>query len=163
VGIEITLRLTSVEQYLRAKHRGARTLSATEKKILGTYADDIVRDIEDAWPVDTSTSRDAFYYTLDGGPPEITITIVNEVDYAEYVHYAGTDPEPPLYETLIPAVWGSYRVALAEELKRAIDVTEEMIRTSGLSKNQILSGVRPTRVPGQSRFRIPAAPAARRN
>jgi hypothetical protein len=162
MGIEVTLRLGSMEAYLRSVHKGPRELAVSEIRVLNRYAADILTDIEDAWPVDTSTSRDAFQWTLaDDG---IAIVIENDTDYAEYVHRKGTPPDPPLFETLIPEVWESYKPALISDLRAAIDATERTIAIEaqypdGLRASQIIAG----KVPPVRRTPPPAAlPAKRR-
>lgn len=152
MGIEVTLRLKSVEAYLKREHGSVRSLAVDEISILERYGEAIVEDIQAAWPVDTSTSRDAFTFTSTDYDA-IAIVVENTADYAEFVHLKGTDPEPPLYETLIPTVWDAYKVDLAAELKAAIDRTEATILAErakgkkGRTVSQILAGRRPARPP----------------
>ena len=107
MGIEWPVRLDSIDRYRLTQHGGFRFLELEELQVLDRYASEILNEIEDAWPVDTSTSRDAFSYTLlsDG---TTGFTIQNDVDYVEYITEAGTTPVrdggAPLYETLIPQI-----------------------------------------------------------
>lgn len=150
MGIEVVLRLRTVEAHLRMRHGRMRDLGVDELRVLDTHAADILDSIQAQWPVDTSTSRDSFLYTLRADVSEIAIVIENDTDYAEYVHRAGTPADPPLYETLIPAVWATEAPALVSDLKAAIDATEAVIASeqakgkAGLSTRRILAGARPT-------------------
>lgn len=152
MGIEVELRLTSAEAHLKRTHKAVRSLSVDELSILERFGEAIVEDIQGAWPVDTSTSRDAFTFTTTDRE-RIAIVIENDADYAEYVHRKGTAPEPPLWETLIPSVWDRYKADLARDLRAAIDATEALIEAErakgkkGLTVTQILAGKRPTRTP----------------
>ena len=150
MGIEVELRVTSVSAHLKRAHGSVRSLAVSELRILETYAEAIVEDIQAAWPVDTSTSRDAFTFTT-ADRENIAIVVENDADYAEYVHRKGTAPEPALWETLIPAVWDRYKVDLARELRAAVDATEALIVSErakgkgGLTVSQVLAGKRPSR------------------
>ena len=141
MGIEVPIRLKSVEAYVRQKHGSLRELGVDELRIVDTYAERIVDAIQSQWPVDTSTSRDAFTYTLLPGR-DIGFTIENDVDYAEYVHEG-------LWERLIPEVWDGYRGAMVADLRDAVDETESVIASEkaagGLTQRQILAGRRPAR------------------
>ena len=121
-GIEVPVELSSVSAYLLNRHGSRRELSVRELDVLDAFATDIVNDIADRWPVDTSTSRDAFTFTIDG--EGIGFTIENDADYAEWIHRAGEPADPPLWETLIPEVFESYRGDLVAAMKAAIDETE---------------------------------------
>jgi hypothetical protein len=107
MGIEWPVRLDSIDRYRLTQHGGFRFLELEELQVLDRYAAEILNEIEDQWPVDTSTSRDSFSYTLlsDG---TTGFTIQNDCDYVEYITEAGTTPVrdggAPLYETLIPQI-----------------------------------------------------------
>lgn len=127
MGLEIPVRLQSIEQYIIQKHNGFRYLELNEIQTLDQWAGDIVQTIEDEWPVDTSTSRDAFSYTLmEGG--EVGFTILNDVDYVEYIHRKGTpsiaEGGTPLYAELIPQVIQQYKEGMLQALRDAVDVSE---------------------------------------
>ena len=79
MGIEWPVRLDSIDRYRLSQHGGFRFLELEELQVLDRYASELLNEIEDAWPVDTSTSRDAFSYTLlsDG---TTGFTIQNDVD-----------------------------------------------------------------------------------
>jgi hypothetical protein len=125
-GVLYPVRLESIEAYVRAVNGGPRELVRSERDIIDEYAQQIVGDIEDAWPVDTSTSRDAWAYTVTARADWMGFTIENDVDYVEYVHYAGTDPEP-LWETLIPTTVRAYAPQLLADLRAEIAVTQRRI------------------------------------
>lgn len=151
MGIRVPIRLTSTEAYLARRHGSTRTLSVTELDILDRHADELVQQIENAWPVDTSTSRDAFTYLVQGRRDRIGIVIENDVDYVQFVHEAGAPPDPPLWRTLIPQLWAARRAAVLADMERAIDATERLIDDearkgrAGLTERQILAGARPSR------------------
>ena len=132
MGLEIPVRLQSIEQYIIQKHNGFRYLELNEIQTLDQWAGDIVQTIEDEWPVDTSTSRDAFSYTLmEGG--EVGFTILNDVDYVEYIHRKGTpsiaEGGTPLYAELIPQVIQQYKEGMLQALRDAVDVSEAAFQT----------------------------------
>ncbi len=125
MGIEYPIRLRTIEAYIRLRHGSDRDMSADEIQVLQEWAGVIVDDIANQWPVDTSTSRDAFSYTieLDG----VGFVILNDADYAQYVHRAGTPAEPALFETLIPEVVDANIEAMFAAMRRAVDTTEAQI------------------------------------
>lgn len=120
-GFDQRVRMRSVEDYLVAAHGSARTLTIDELDVIDRHASAVVESIEDAWPVDTSTSRDAFFHVLLDDP-EIGYVVSNDADYAEWVHPKG-DPVP-LLDTLVPDTIEADVPALAAELRLAIDATE---------------------------------------
>ncbi len=126
-GIRYPVHLSSVETYIRAVNGAPRGLTADESDIVFEYASQITSDIEDAWPVDTSTSRDAWSFEVNGSAGEIGFTLENDVDYASYVHLAGTPPEPPLWETLLPATIQSYAGNLLRDLRTEIAAGQRRI------------------------------------
>jgi hypothetical protein len=121
-GFDVRVPFRSLETYLVAAHGGPRSLAIDELDILDTYAAQVTADIEEAWPVDTGTSRDAFFYTILDDP-EIGFTISNDADYAEWVHPKG-DPDP-LVDTLVETVIDRYAPRVISEMQGAIDATEE--------------------------------------
>ena len=122
-GIVYPVRLTSIATYLLQSHGRGRSLTATEIGILRDTADLIVEEIQDQWPVDTGTSRDAWEYDLHVHYPDIGFDLVNEMDYAPYVSRAG-DGGGPLFETLVPEVVMRHADALRVELMTAINAAE---------------------------------------
>lgn len=121
------VRLREVEAYLRRVHGGPRELGVDELDVLDRHAEAVVLAIEDQWPVDTSTSRDAFTYTVQGHAGEVGYTIENDVDYAQYVHRAGESPDSPLWRTLIPDEVRADAPGLNADMRRAIDQTERAL------------------------------------
>jgi hypothetical protein len=120
--------IPEVLDFIRQEHGEYRDFALDELSILNAYADIIRQDIMSAWPVDTSTSRDNFVTTLENGPAFTGIILENDLDYVQFVHYAGTPAEPPLYQTLIPSVWYAYKPELEAALFEAIRRTEKVIR-----------------------------------
>ena len=116
------VRLQSTGLYLLQSHGKPRSLTAQEIGILRDYADLIVEGIQDAWPVDTGTSRDAWGYELHVHYPDIGFDLENDTDYAAYVSARGGTG--PLYETLIPDVVAQYANDLRQELMVAINAAE---------------------------------------
>lgn len=126
-GISYPVQLASIQAYVRARHGSARQLTRSERDIIDDYASRIVTDIEAAWPVDTSTSRDAWTYEVRGQAAWAGFIIENDVEYVEWVHYAGQPAEPPLWETLLPATVDAYIPALLADLRAEVDATERAI------------------------------------
>ena len=116
------VRLQSIATYLLQSHGKPRSLTAQEIGILRDYADLIVEGIQDAWPVDTGTSRDAWGYELHVHYPDIGFDLENDTDYAAYVTSGGGTG--PLYETLIPQVVAGYANDMRQELMVAINAAE---------------------------------------
>ena len=113
-----------------------------ELRILDTYAEAIVEDIQSGWPVDTSTSRDAFaFVTTDY--KAITVVIENDADYVQYIHRAGEPKEPPLYETLIPEIVNTHGPDMVAAMKAAVDRTERELKqaTTKAAKKRVFAGV----------------------
>lgn len=121
------VRLQSIETYIVSRHGSFRHLELSELQVLDRWAGDIVAEIEDAWPVDTSTSRDAFMYTIMSGG-EVGFTIQNDVDYVEYITFAGDatvrDGGSPLIDTLIPNIVHASAPQLLQDLRTAVDAAE---------------------------------------
>lgn len=121
-GFVVPVRLASVEAHLLRAHGSARSLTHDEILVLEGHVEAMVGDIQAVWPVDTSTSRDAFeWYVL---PVGVQFEIANDVDYAEWIHRSGTPADPPLWQTLIPAVFGQHKPAMVADMIAAIDRTE---------------------------------------
>ena len=127
MAISVPVRLKSIERYVLQVHGEARELTAAEDMVLFDHVERIVHEIDRGWPVDTSTSRDAFSFETVGRADWIGFIIENPVPYAEYVHLAGTPPEPELWRTLIPAEVDAELPALTKDLRAAIDETEAEI------------------------------------
>ena len=127
MGLEVPVRLESIEQYVIQKHNGFRYLELSEIQALDQLAELIVGDIEEAWPVDTSTSRDAFRYELMTGG-NIGFTIYNDVDYVEYIVPKGSpsveNGGTPIIDTIIPQVISDNRELLLAQMRTAVDIAE---------------------------------------
>lgn len=127
MALEVPVRLESIETYILQKHRSFRYLELSEIQELDQLAELIVSDIEEAWPVDTSTSRDAFRYELMTGG-EVGFTIYNDVDYVEYIVEPGSksveNGGTPIIDIIIPKVIAANRELLLAQMRTAVDIAE---------------------------------------
>lgn len=123
MGIEYAIPLNTVRRHIERAHGSARGLSSTEVALLDELAGEIVDAIADEWPVDTSTSRDAWTHQLTTTAGNVSIELINDTSYAEYVHRKGEVGEP-LYETLLPAVVADLGPKINAQMRAAIDDTE---------------------------------------
>lgn len=126
-GIVYPIRLQSIDALITVAHGRPRSLTAAETATLRDYADLIIEDIQDRWPVDTGTSRDGWTYELYNHPPGIGFDLINEVEYSPYVSAAG-DRGQPAYEILIPWAVGRHAPDLRAELTRQINAEEQRRR-----------------------------------
>ena len=127
-GVRYKVELKSIDAYLRSVHGSARELTVAERRVLTAYADRMVDDIANEWPVDTGLSRDSWYSTVSGKAGGIYIAIENPIDYSVWVHRANTPEIPPLWSTLIPEVVRRYSARLIADLRQAINTTEASLR-----------------------------------
>lgn len=95
------------------------------------FAQAVLTEIEDAWPVETSLSRDSFDYSIeDGGYGDddaVGFTIENPVWYVQYIHRAGEGPTP-LWTFMFPQVIQSLAPPWLVKLRLQIDATEATIK-----------------------------------
>lgn len=136
MGFEYPVRLRSVEQVVRRLHGSDRSLSVAEIRILADGADEILGEIVDSWPVDTSTSRDAMQVDIETAPGFYGLTISNDADYAEYIHEKGTPADPPLWETLIPSVVARLAPQIVARLTVEIPRTEARLARYATRREQ---------------------------
>jgi hypothetical protein len=122
MGLTYPVRLRSIDQYIIARNGRARDLSLTEIDVLDYFAGEIVGAIEDEWPVDTSTSRDAFAFTLDVQIGAVGFVIENDIDYVQYIHRSGETAV--LWAYLIPEIIQAYAPQMLAAMRRAVDVTQ---------------------------------------
>lgn len=131
MGLEYPVEMRSIRDYVVRVNAGPRGLTADEIGVLDEWAARILDDIEESWPVDTSTSRDAFSYTVQGRRDRVGFTIYNDADYVQYIHRAGApsiaEGGAPLYETLIPTMVDRHLAGLFAELRREIDTTQRRL------------------------------------
>lgn len=139
-ALTIPIRLQSIDLLILAERGSPRSLTAAETATLRDYVDLIVEYIEDAWPVDTGTSRDAWGYELYNHPPGIGFDITNEMDYAAFVTERG-NPGMPLYTSLVPEAVARYADELRAELTRQIR-EEERRRRERESARPVRRGAR---------------------
>lgn len=136
MGFEYPVRFRSIEQVVRRLHGSDRSLSVAEIRILADGADEILAEIVDAWPVDTSTSRDAFEVDLSTRPGDYGFTISNDADYGEYIHLKGTPADPPLWETLIPSVVARMAPGIVARLIAEVPRTEARLARYATRREQ---------------------------
>lgn len=133
MGFTVPINLTSIDAYIDEKHHGYRHLALNEIQVLDAYVNDILNQIEDAWPVDTSTSRDSFSYTLsDDG--SVGFTLINDCDYAEWIVEPGShnveNGGTPVVDIIIPQYVSTSNptvVNMLEALRDAVDETERQL------------------------------------
>jgi hypothetical protein len=123
-ALTFPIRLQSIDLLLLTEHGSPRSLTARETSTLRDYADLIVEEIQEAWPVDTGTSRDAWGYELYNHPPGIGFDITNDMEYAAYVCEVGR-PGVPIYTSLVPTVVQRHAVALRNQLTLQIKDEEK--------------------------------------
>ena len=131
MSIRYPVRLASIEAVIAVEHGGPRALVYDERRIIDLFAQEVLGTIEDAWPVDTSLSRDSFTYEVNAGydvETGVGFTIENDVWYVQYVHYAGTPADPPLWLTLIPEAVQAVAPRYIDRLRRQVRLTEAAIR-----------------------------------
>lgn len=125
------VRLASIEALIATEHGGRRPLVYEEIRLLGLFAQAVLDDVEEAWPVDTSLSRDSFEYEVHGNDTVtrgVGFDVLNDVWYAQYVHYAGTPANPPLWLTLIPEAVQVNAERFMPRIRRQVLLTEQAIR-----------------------------------
>jgi hypothetical protein len=147
--------LRTLDEYIRVAHGSARPLTAEEMLVMDEYAAAVIEDVQDAWPVDTSTSRDAWTYTLRDAPGEMGFVLENDTYYVQYVHESGMPADAPLWEYLLPQVVQSYAGLLLSAMRSAADATEqESTRNRATGGRGFLDII-------AARFRIPVSAVAR--
>lgn len=146
MGIAVPVRLRSIEAAVMTAHGRMRSLSVDEIDALDATASTVTNQIEEEWPVDTSTSRDGFYFTIQSAPGNYGFTVLNDVDYVQYIHAAGTPAKPELWRTLIPRIVAEHLTPLLSRLRAAIADTERALAAEAakpkgqrLSEAQVLS------------------------
>jgi len=127
MGIRMPVRLNSVQILMVALHGTRRYLTIDEQDIIDRWAGIIIEEIAANWPVDTGLSSGSFVWVVvDDLKTGFGFDIINEVPYVQYVHWAGTPSEPPLWQTLIPLVIHEHANALLTELSAAIRRNEAL-------------------------------------
>jgi hypothetical protein len=143
VSLTYPVQMASIERYIVAVHGSPRPLTAREIRVVDAFAEDCLAQIEEAWPVETSLSRDSFTYEVqDGGYTNepIGFEIQNDVWYVQYVHLAGHGPTP-LWTYLVPEVVHNTAPKYLQLLRQAISDTESELKR-GASFNSIISRVK---------------------
>lgn len=120
--------LASIDAYVVRVHGRPRELTLAERRVLIAYADRMVEDVANEWPVDTGFSRDHWASKISGRAGQVAIILENSADYVSFIHRAGTPEIPPLWTTLLPEVVNRYAARLLADLRAAIDRTEAATR-----------------------------------
>ena len=134
-GVEIPVEFASIRAYIRQVHGGPRWLLPAELAFLDEIGAALRNWVAARWPVDTGTSRDAWEYQVKGTRDEVLVTIYNDVDYVEWVHYKGTPAEPALWEQLQGLIPGIL-APLLNQFRRVIDRTESALRAFWAGRGQ---------------------------
>lgn len=143
-GVEIPIRLESIRTFLASQAGAPRYLLPAELNFLDQMGAAIRDWVAARWPVDTGTSRDAWQYSTIGTKEEISVTVYNDVDYVEWVHYAGTPEEPRLWEQLQDEIPGALADALTR-FRRLIIATQADLRAWYAAKTGVPLHVIPPR------------------
>lgn len=126
--------LEEIERYIRKVHGKRRNLTPPEIEVLRTEVNAQMRVIRQNWPVETGTSRLAWYFTINPSAGQIAIIYHNPMWYAGFITRKGDTPVrdggPPWFTRLLPAVFNANRGRLERKLKAAIDKTERQQQTA---------------------------------
>jgi len=144
-AVRATIRLRTVDDYIRRVHGRYRSLTAIEMAVANNYARRIINAIRARWPIDTGTSWGKWQWNLIPFPGETAIVIENPMNYTTYVHPAGTAPNPSAAGALGSSYAGrlisqevrTVKLGLTSALKRAIDATEK--RRAPAETRQVLT------------------------
>ena len=131
-AVEVTVRLRTIDQYIRTKHGRPRSLTPGEMDIATRWVDKIVELVRSEWPIDTGTSYDNWTASLNPRGGQISITVSNDMYYAEYVHDG-------LWRSVVPRAVKAVKRLLISQLKTAILRTEERLE-SGADLRALLGG-----------------------
>lgn len=134
-GVDATITLPTIEALVLQLHGRARALTPNEEDVVDRYAADVRDYVVARWPVDTGTSADAWEYEVNVSPGSYGFIVLNDIDYAEWVHMAGSpttnEAGVSLGETLIGEGWQMVRSALLAELEVEVRATEALMLTRG--------------------------------
>lgn len=133
--VRIPVRLRSTERFLRRNHGSVRQLTVTERRIMRKWVRRMELAIEDAWPVDTGTSRDHWRSRVygsartnpDGG---IGFLLWNDTYYVQWIRRTGEKQAglSALWRRLVPRVIREFRDPMLAELNAEILQTEAEIK-----------------------------------
>lgn len=126
--IEVTIRLTSIEEHLRREYGSVRVLQPPETAVVRAFMDTMIGFIKDSWPVDTGTSRDSWSYRIVSDGEQVAVEVTNQMPYASYVHPAGTPEGEWYWQQLVTETWLETRAMLVARLKERITETEDRRR-----------------------------------
>lgn len=138
--------LTSIERLIVSLHGEYREMAPREINLLDMAGEAVIRGIRSVWPRDTSTSYDNWSFEVSPYP-RVGFIVENPIEYVTFVHLAGTPPNPPLVDTLLPtvinAVIPQLLPLLREEIYRTEREVQRLMRERGLVKrNAFLAVVR---------------------
>lgn len=125
--------LQEIERYIRKVHGRRRNLRPSEIDVLRQEVNAQMRVIRQNWPVETGTSRLAWYFTINPSAGQVAVIFHNPMFYAGFITRKGETPVrdggSPWFTRLLPAVWKANRARLERRLKDAIDKTERQEQT----------------------------------
>lgn len=127
MGLSLNIQLDSIRNYINEQHQGFRYLALSEIQTLDRWATTIVDQIIEAWPVDTSTSRDSFGFTINSDET-VGFTITNDVDYVEFIVAKGDhsveNGGTPIIDIIPERVFDANKPGMLQDLRDAVDETE---------------------------------------
>ena len=134
-GVDAIITLPSIEALVVQLHGRRRALTPNEEDVVDRYAAGVRDYVVARWPVDTGTSADAWQYEVNVSPGSYGFIVLNDIDYAEWVHPAGTpttDEAGSAYaERLIGEAWQAVRGPLLATLEAEVRATESLMLKRG--------------------------------
>jgi len=130
MGVRIPIRIKSIDAILREEHGSLRQLTVDERRVLLRFARAMELSIENAWPVDTGTSRDGWRSRMFGTTSNeiggIGILLDNPVFYVQHIRRSGEKAVGlgPLWRRLVPEVVARFRDPLLRAMRVEIRKTE---------------------------------------
>lgn len=131
-AVHAQLKLATVEAWVRDRNQGSlRNMTIREAEIVHIYAEFMIRHIRERWPVDTGTSRDAWFVdvttTAHSG---YRLIFENPMWYSSWVHRRGGTPERPLWSRLIPEAVDLFIALLNNQLMSEMAATEAALEAA---------------------------------
>lgn len=133
-AVKATVKLRTLNTYINRVHGRPRSLTPREMDIAERWVDQIVEYIRAGWPVDTGTSYDKWTASLNPRGGQLSITIENEMFYAEYVHDG-------IWSRLVKEAVSAVKSTLIFQLKQAIRETEATLKEGKVSLLDLIRGL----------------------
>ena len=133
-AVRATVKLRTLDSYINRLHGRPRSLTPREMEVAERWVDQIVEYIRGGWPVDTGTSYDKWTVHLNPRGGQLSITIENDMYYAEYVHDG-------IWARLIKEAVAAVKATLIFQLKQAIKETEETLKEGKVSLLDLIRGL----------------------